>query len=49
MINKKQEELGDLVDIEVAGLLVAREIGCNIDSIYDRVFDKVFGTGEKST
>lgn len=49
MINKKQEGLGDLVDIEVAGLLVAREIGCNIDSIYDRVFDKVFRTGEKST
>nr|WP_321497756.1 DUF2240 family protein [uncultured Methanolobus sp.] len=49
MINNKQEELGDLIDIEIAGLLVAREMGCNIDQIYDRVCSKVLGTGERPT
>jgi hypothetical protein len=49
MINKKQEELDDLIDIEIAGLLVARELGCKIDSIYDRVYSKVLGAGEEST
>ena len=49
MINRKQEELDDLVDIEVAGLLVAREMGCDISPMYDRVYNKVFNIPEKST
>ncbi|SFM59632.1 DUF2240 family protein [Methanolobus profundi] len=49
LINKKQEQLDDLVDIEVAGLLTARELGCDIDLIYDRIHNKVFSKQEMST
>lgn len=40
-INSKQEELSDLVDIEAAAILVARELGCDIESIYQKVYDKI--------
>ncbi|MDO9517865.1 MAG: DUF2240 family protein [Methanosarcinaceae archaeon] len=40
-INTKQEQLSDLVEIEVAALLVAREMGCDIDTFYDQVHDTV--------
>lgn len=40
-INAKQEQFSYLVNIEVAAMLVAREIGCDIDSVYERVYDAV--------
>ncbi len=49
LINKKQEELGDLVDIEVAGLLTAKELGCNIGTLYEKVYDNIFRKDEKLT
>ena len=49
LINKRQEQLGELVDIEVAGLLTAKELGCNIDTLYKRVCDMVFGRDDKTT
>lgn len=49
LINKKQEQLDDLVDIEIAGLLTAKELGCDISTIYDRVYNKVFSKDEIST
>ncbi len=49
MINQKQESLDDLVDIEVAGLLTAKEMGCDISAIYDIVYNKIFSKNEKST
>lgn len=42
LINHKQEQLGDLVDIEIAGLLIAKEMGCNIKTIYDKVYASIF-------
>ena len=41
-INAKQEQLSDLVDIEVAALLVAKEVGCDIEQFYERVHDVIF-------
>ena len=41
-INAKQEQLSDLVDIEVAALLVAKEVGCDIENLYGQVHDVVF-------
>ncbi|MBP1910182.1 DUF2240 family protein [Methanolobus bombayensis] len=49
LINNKQEEFDDLVDIEIAGLLVAKDLGCDINPIYDRVYERVFRTEEKPT
>jgi Uncharacterized protein conserved in archaea len=49
LINKKQEQFDDLVDIEVAGLLTAKDLGCDIDPIYDKVYCKVFSKNENST
>ena len=40
-INAKQEQLSDLVDIEVAALLVAKEMGCDIEPFYGQVHDVV--------
>ena len=40
-INAKQEQLSDLVDIEVAALLVAKEMGCDIEPFYEQVHDAV--------
>jgi len=40
-INAKQEQLSDLVDIEVATLLVAKEMGCDIEPFYSQVHDAV--------
>ncbi|WP_367343473.1 DUF2240 family protein [Methanomethylovorans sp.] len=42
LISRKQEKLGDLVDIEVAALLIAKEIGCDISRIYPKVLDEMF-------
>ncbi|TGC11455.1 DUF2240 family protein [Methanolobus halotolerans] len=41
-INTHQERLGDLVDIEITALVVAKEKGCDIESIYQKLYDKVF-------
>ncbi|WMW23372.1 DUF2240 family protein [Methanolobus mangrovi] len=49
LINKKQEQFDDLVDIEVAGLLTAKELGCDIDPLYDKVYGKVFSKDENTT
>ena len=40
-INAKQEELSYLVDTETAAIMVARELGCDIESIYQEVYDKI--------
>lgn len=42
LINNRQEQLGDLVDIEVAGLIAARDAGCDTSAIYDKIYAKVF-------
>lgn len=42
LISRKQESLGDMVDIEVAALVVAREIGCDISKIYPKVLADMF-------
>jgi hypothetical protein len=42
LISRKQENLGDLVDIEIAALVVAREIGCDINNIYSKVLADMF-------
>ena len=44
-INAKQEQLSDLVDIEVAALLVANEMECDIEQFYEQVHDVVFDRG----
>ncbi|MDY0387810.1 MAG: DUF2240 family protein [Methanolobus sp.] len=49
LINKKQERFDDLIDIEVAGLLTAKELGCDIEAIYDKVYQNVFSNDQKST
>ena len=41
-INAKQEQLSDLVDIEVAALLVAKEMGCDTGQFYEQVHDVIF-------
>ena len=40
-INTKQEQLSDLVEIEVAALLVAKETGCDIEPFYEQVHKTV--------
>jgi len=40
-INTRQQHLSDLVDIEIAALLVARELGCDIEPIYGQVYDMI--------
>ncbi|MGP8320164.1 MAG: DUF2240 family protein [Methanosarcinaceae archaeon] len=40
-INAKQEQFSYLMNIEVAAMLVAREAGCDIDSVYEQVYDAV--------
>jgi hypothetical protein len=40
-INAKQEELSYLVDIEIVALVVAQELGCDIEPIYQEVYDKI--------
>lgn len=42
LISGKQESLGDMVYIEVAALIVAREIGCDISKIYSTVLGDMF-------
>ncbi|WP_370573433.1 DUF2240 family protein [Methanomethylovorans sp.] len=42
LISRKQESLGDMVDIEVAALVVAREVGCDISKIYPKVLADMF-------
>jgi hypothetical protein len=38
-INTKQEQLCDLVTIEIAGLIVAREMKCDIGDFYDKIYE----------
>lgn len=40
-INSLQERLGDLVEIEIAALIVARDKGCDVESIYQKIYDKL--------
>ncbi|WP_406657878.1 DUF2240 family protein [Methanolobus sp. ZRKC2] len=40
-INSLQERLGDMVEIEIAALIVAREKGCDVESTYQKIYDKV--------
>ena len=40
-INSFQERLADLVDIEIAALVIARNKGCDVESVYNKVYDKV--------
>jgi len=40
-INHKQEYFSDLVTIEVAGLIVAREMKCDVGDLYERVYEKL--------
>jgi hypothetical protein len=42
LVNNKQEQLGDLVDIEIAGLIVAKDRGCDTGGIYEKVYLKTF-------
>ncbi len=42
LISSKQEKLGDMVDIEIAALVVAKEIGCDISKIYPKVMADMF-------
>jgi len=42
MINNRQEQLGDLIDIEIAGLIVAKDAGCDTAAIYDKIHAKFF-------
>lgn len=42
LISRKQENLGDMVDIEVAALVVAKEMGCDISKIYPKVMAGMF-------
>ncbi len=49
LINKKQELFDDLIDIEVAALLTAKELGCDIGPIYDKVYRNVFSNDQEST
>jgi hypothetical protein len=42
LISRKQESLGDMVEIEIAALLVAREIGCDINKIYPKILADMF-------
>lgn len=42
MINNRQEQLGDLIDIEIAGLIAAKDAGCDTAVIYEKIHAKVF-------
>ncbi|MBN2110446.1 MAG: DUF2240 family protein [Methanosarcinaceae archaeon] len=39
-INGLQERLGDLVDIEIAALIVARGEGCDVEDVYQKIYEK---------
>ena len=41
-INGKQEQLGNLVDIEIVGLIVAKDMGCDTGDIYEKVHARIF-------
>ncbi|MCD4807817.1 MULTISPECIES: DUF2240 family protein [Methanococcoides] len=42
-INQKQESLDGLLDAEVAALLVAHELGCDVGPLFDDVYGRVSG------
>ncbi len=44
LINSKQERLEGLVYIEVASLLVARDMEANVDEFYDLVYEQIMST-----
>ncbi len=42
LINGRQEKLGDIVDIEVAALIAAKDEGCDVTAIHDKLYAKLF-------
>lgn len=42
-INVKQDSLSGLVDVEVAALLVAHDMGCDAGELFDEVYQRVSG------
>jgi len=45
MINRRQEELGNLLDVEVVALLIAKRYGVDVSRYVDRVWEEVVGAG----
>ncbi|AEH60874.1 Protein of unknown function DUF2240 [Methanosalsum zhilinae DSM 4017] len=43
-INQKQEMFSEMLNIEILALMVAREMDCNVDDIYDRLYDKIINS-----
>ena len=43
-INEKQEMFSEMLNVEILALMVAREMDCNVDDIYDRVYDKIINS-----
>ncbi len=43
MINRRQEELGNLLDVEVVALLIAKKYGVDITKYVDKVWEEVIG------
>jgi hypothetical protein len=42
LVNNRQEQMGDLVEIEIAGLIIAKDTGCDTESIYEKIYLKMF-------
>ncbi len=45
LINSKQEHMEGLINIEVAALLVAKDLEISVDEFYDPVYDSILSTG----
>lgn len=43
MINRRQEELGNLLDVEVVALLIAKKYGVDVTKYMDKVWEEVIG------
>jgi len=43
MINRRQEELGNLLDVEVVALLIAKKYGVDVTKYVDKVWEEVIG------
>ncbi len=39
-VNRFQEQLSEMIDLEVAAFLVGKELGCNMDVFYEQVQEK---------
>ncbi|WP_135613146.1 DUF2240 family protein [Methanococcoides sp. AM1] len=46
-INIKQDSLAGLVDVEVAALLVAHDMGCDAGDLFDVVYQRVSGISDQ--